>query len=215
MNVKKLWRYTPATGPVLSLLLIGIVLLSALLYYRAVKIQRFLEPALALSQPRNEFAKNINMQVQKEFGPNPVLGLKIKSSSMLVDSSLLFTRAGNAKVTAREDIQKLSRILLALMRDEHTRSEISLVMIIGRYPFYGVTAATAMERLKALQFIGLIEDSLFQAEPELGSIYAPYFTVSAIPTPPDTFHGATIEFRIVPSEFLHIEVLDKLEKYSY
>jgi hypothetical protein len=215
MKVQTPWRYMPASGPVLSLLLIGIVLLSALLYYRAVKIQRFLEPALALSQPRNAFAKNINMIVQKEFGPQPPLGIKVKSSSILMDSSLLFSREGKVKATADEDIRKLSRVLLALMRDEHTRSEISLVMIIGRYPSFGVTSQTALERIKALQFSGLIEDALFQAGPELGSLYAPYFTVSAIPTAPDSFHGATIEFRIIPSEFLHVEVLDKLEKYSY
>ena len=68
MNRRSLWKYVPPAGPVLSLLLIGLVVLSALLYYRAVKIQRFLEPALALSQPRNEFTKNISQNFQREIG---------------------------------------------------------------------------------------------------------------------------------------------------
>ncbi len=91
MNARSLWKLVPPAGPVLSLLLVGLVLLSALLYYRAVKIQRFLEPALALSQPRNEFAKNIKSIYQKEFGTKPVTGLRIKASSILMDRSFLFT----------------------------------------------------------------------------------------------------------------------------
>src|SRR5512143_2212095 len=64
MKGGSLWKYAPPPGPVISLLLIGLVLLSSLLYYRSVKIQRFLEPALALSQPRNEFAKHIRQIIQ-------------------------------------------------------------------------------------------------------------------------------------------------------
>lgn len=215
MKANTLWRFMPATGSVLSLLLIGIVLLSAFLYYRAVKIQRFLEPALALSQPRNEFAKNIKLIVQKEFGLHTPPGLKVKSSSILMETSLLFSRKGTPKATAHSDIRKLARVLITLMRDEHARSEISLIMIVGRYPSHGVTPVTAMERLKMLEFIGLIQDVLFQAEPDLSEKFAPYFAVSAVPTDSPTLRSNMVEFQIVPSEYLHVEVLDKLEKYSY
>jgi hypothetical protein len=215
MKVNTLWRFMPATGPVLSLLLIGVVLLSAFLYYRAVKIQRFLEPALALSQPRNEFTKNINSTVQKEFGLHPPPGLKVKSSSILMETSLLFSRKGTPKATARSDIRKLARVLLTLMRDDHVRSEISLIMIVGRYPSNGVTQATAMERLKILEFTGIIQDALFQAEPDLSKFFASYFAVSAVPADSPLVRGNVLEFRIVPSDYLHVEVLDKLEKYSY
>ncbi len=68
MSGRTLLKYIPPAGPILNLTLIGLVLLSALLYYRAIKIQRFLEPALAISQPRNEFAKNVRLRFQKEFG---------------------------------------------------------------------------------------------------------------------------------------------------
>lgn len=215
MNGKSLWKYVPPPGLILSLLLIGLVLLSALLYYRAVKIQRFLEPALALSQPRNEFTKSINSIFEKEFKTKSIKGLKIRSSSILMETSLLFSGEGVPKASARDDLQKLARIFLSLMKDDHTRSEISQVLIIGRYPSYGMTGTTIMERVKVQRMVGFIQDALFHLEPELGIRYAPYFSGAAQPTNPQEKKSEVVEFRIVPSEFLHIEVLEKLEKYAY
>jgi hypothetical protein len=215
MNVKALLKYVPPAGPILSLLLIGLVLLSALLYYRAVKIQRFLEPALALSQPRNEFTKGISSIFEKEFGAKSIKGLKVKTSSILMETSLLFSEDGTTKASAREDLQKFSRIFISLMKDDHMRSEISQVLIIGHYPSYGVTDATIVERMKVQQMVGFIQDALFHLEPELGIRYASYFASAAQPTSPDEKKNGVVEFRIVPSEFLHIEVLERLEKYAY
>ncbi len=214
MKSKSLWRYAPPAGPLLGLLLIGLVLLSALLYYRAVKIQRFLEPALALSQPRNEFAKNISAIFQKEFGTGAVEGLTVKSSSIVMDTAMLFNRDGSIKPSARSDFRKLSRIFLALLANEHTRSEISLILIIGRYAPFGSSPATGMERFRAQQLTGLIEDALFHVEPTLGRGYGAYFGVTALPMHQQAQSPSQVEFRIIPSEYLHIEVLEKLEKYS-
>jgi hypothetical protein len=213
MNGKSLWKYAPPPGPTLSLLLIGLVLLSALIYYRAVKIQRFLEPALALSQPRNEFAKNINLIFQKEFGKS-MRGLKIKSSSVLIETSLLFSEDGTMKPSAPDELQKLARVFLALMKDDHTRSEISLVLIIGRFPSYGARGVKVSEMMAAQRLVGSIQSGLFQLEPELGIRYSSYFASVTQPTDPHERNKYILELRIIPSEFLHIEVLEKLEKYS-
>jgi len=215
MKAKSLWKFVPPAGPIFSITLIGLVLLSGLLYYRAVKIQRFLEPALALSQPRNEFTKNINSIFEKEFGAKSIKGLKIRTSSILMEKSLLFSPNGAPKASAKDDLQKLARIFLSLMTDDHTRSEISQVLIIGRYPSYGVTRETILERSRVQRMIGFIQDALFQLEPGLGIRYATYFADAAQPTDPQEKKSEVVEFRIVPSEFLHIEVLEKLEKYSY
>ena len=214
MNVKSLWKYVPPAGPIFSIMLIGLVLLSALLYYRAIKIQRFLEPALALSQPRNEFTKSINSIFEKEFRAKSIKGLKMRTSSILMETSLLFSGDGALKASAQDDLHKLALIFLSLMKDDHTRSEISQVLIIGRYPSYGVTEATILERVKVQRMVGFIQDALFQLEPELGIRYAPYFVSAAQPTDPQEKKSEVVEFRIVPSEFLHIEVLEKLEKYA-
>ncbi len=215
MNDKSPWKYLPQPGPVLSLLLIGLILLSSLLYYRSVKIQRFLEPALALSQPRNAFSKNIKQIFQKEFGTKPVRGLRVKTSSILMERSLLFSHDGSLKVSARGDLQKLARVFLALMKDEHLRSEISLVLIIGRYPLPGEGGAKVAEGIQMARTVGFIQDALFKLEPELERGYSPYFAATVRSAEPHERRGGEVEFRIIPSDFLHVEVLEKLEKYSY
>jgi hypothetical protein len=61
---------------------------------------------------------------------------------------------------------------------------------------------------------GLLQDALFRAEPELAVRFSPYFICAAQPTNPHEGNSEIVEFRIVPSEYLHIKVLEKLEKYS-
>ncbi len=214
MNARSPWKFVPPAGPVLSLLLVGLVLLSTLLYYRAVRIQRFLEPALALSQPRNEFAKNIKSIFQKEFGTKPVKGIRIKASSILMERSFLFPQGGVLNPSAEADLKKLARIFLTLMKDDHARSEISLILIIGHYPSFGATGADAAARLNVQRMAGFIQDVLFRAQPELGIRYSPYFASVARATTPHEGDLSVVEFRIISSEYLHIEVLEKLEKYA-
>jgi hypothetical protein len=215
MNDRSLWKYLPPYGPVLSFLLIGLVLLSGLLYYRAIRIQRFLEPALALSRPQNEFTKSISRIFQKEYGTEPVRGLRVKSSAILVEKSLLFAANGSLKASAQVHVQKLSRIFLSLMEDSHTRSDISLVLIIGRYPSGGASKRNAVERQKVQRMVGSIQDALFYTAPALGIRYSTYFVAAAQPTNPHEESGEALEFRIIPSEFLHVEMLEKLNKYAF
>jgi len=215
MNNRSPWKYVPPAGPVLSLLLIGLVLLSALLYYRAVKIQRYLEPALAISQPRNEFSKNITGGVQREFGEKPINGIVVKTSSILVQQSLIFSANGTVSPSGRIIIKKLARIFVSFMRNDHMRSEINLVLVEARFPPLGTPKSINKARVKVQNLVGRVQDALFQAEPELGNIYGPYFVAAAQPAP---LHGGgsdVLEFRIISSELLHIEVLQKLMKYAF
>jgi hypothetical protein len=215
MNGKSLWKYAPPAGPVLSLLLIGLVLLSALLYYRAVKIQRFLEPALALSQPRNEFSKSIKLIFQNEFGAESVKGLTVRASTILMEKSFLFSGDGALKASAQADLKRLARIFFLLMDNEQTRSDISLVLIISRFPSSGTWITYATDRIQAQRMAGFIQDALFFAEPQLGLRYGTYFVAAAQPTNPLEGTREIIELRIIPSELLHIKVLEKLEKYAF
>jgi hypothetical protein len=215
MSGRPLWRYLPPPGPILSLALIGLVLLSGLLYYRAVKIQRFLEPALALSQPRNEFAKDISQTVEKEFGAKSAAGIKVKTSAILVEKSRLFSGDGTLRPTAQADLKKLARVCLSLMKDDDTRSNISVVLITARVPLHETRTVFIHEMIKAQQVVGFIQDSLFQAEPELRNRYASFFAGTVQPVSPREGTQDLIELRIIPSEFLHIKVLEKLEKYAF
>jgi hypothetical protein len=214
MKAKSLWRYAPPVGPVLSILLVGLVLLSALLYYRAVKIQRFLEPALALSQPRNEFSKNIKQTFRKEFGSDEVQGIGVKSSSIFLDKAVLFNQNGSLKDSAKNDLHKLANVLLSLVKNDATRGDISLVLIIAHYPSMGPPDMAAAHRLNAQLVTGYIQDVMAASEPELRIYYPVYFASAVQPSPSPEKIIDIVEFRFVPSEFLHIKVLDALEKYA-
>jgi hypothetical protein len=215
MKSSTIWKYVPSVGPVISLLLIGLVLLSALIYYRAVKIQRFLEPALAISQPRNEFSKNIKTIFQKEFGEEPIQGLRVKGGSILMERSFLFSGDDVLNASAQADLKKLARIFKRLMDDEQSRSDISLVLIIGRFSAGGTWMTYATERIHAQRLVGFVQDALFYAEPQLGLRHGTFFVAAAQPTGPNDGNRDLIEIRIIPSELLHIKVLEKLQKYAF
>ena len=215
MNRRSLWKYVPPAGPVLSLLLIGLVVLSALLYYKAVKIQRFLEPVLALSQPRNEFTRNISLNFQQEFGAQQVEGLRARTSSIIIDRPLLFSAGGVLKPSSKLIIKKLSRLFLSLLADTRTRNNISIVLVTFHYPADGPQPATAVARTQAQQMIGALQDSLYEAEPELEQKFKTFFAATVHPEHLRRGEDGVIELRIIPSELLHIEVLQKLVKYAH
>jgi hypothetical protein len=215
MTPRTVWKYVPPAGPVLSLLLIGLVVLSALLYYRAVKIQRFLEPVLALSQPRNEFTRSIILNFQQEFGAQRVAGIQARTSSILIDRRLLFSTDGSRKPSSNIIIRKLSRLFLSLLEDARTRSNISLVLVSFHYPADGPKHATSAARARAQQMVGILQDSLYEAEPELEAKFKAYFAATVQPEHLRRGESEVIELRIIPSELLHIEVLQKLVKYAH
>jgi hypothetical protein len=62
--------------------------------------------------------------------------------------------------------------------------------------------------------VGFIQDALFLEVPELGRRYASYFISATGPLDAHEKASDVVDFIIVPSESLHIEVLDKLEKYA-
>lgn len=210
---RKFWGLLPPVGPVLSIILVGLVLLSGLLYYRAVKIQRFLEPALAFSQPRNEYSKRIGGLFRQEFGSKTPNGLGYSMGVIHLRPALLFSRNGSLSPEGQTILRKLGRIFITLMRDDQSRSEISLVLISARIPLSGPLHATGAGSHMIAEFV---QDGLFRAEPELALRYSSFFATATQPL--DLHEGNTgmdVDIRIIPSEFLHIKVLEKLEKYSY
>jgi len=209
---RSLWSYIPP-GPLLNVLLVGLVLLSGLLYYRAVKIQRFLEPALALSQPRNDFSRAIAQIVEKEFGKGPFRGLEVRTNSLIVDEALLVSSDNKLHAEGRTVLQKLSRVFLTLLDDKGTRADISLVLISAGYS-PGSSVSDAGKRLKVQHMLGNVLDVLFLEEPLLKAHYQSFFATAPRPAPPRNGRQSLIEFRIIPSEMLHMEVLQRLQKYA-
>jgi len=58
-------------------------------------------------------------------------------------------------------------------------------------------------------------NSLFFVEPGLEKNYGRYFAAIALPASSTLKGPPPLEFRLIPTERLHIEVLQRLEKYSY
>jgi len=201
-------------GPILSMTLIGLLLLSALLYYRAIKIQRFLEPALAVSEPRIKFNKDINNLLVKEFGTTST-GIKFRRGSVLVDQSFLFSTAHQMDGSHPLILKKLGRFFLSVLGDQYLRDRISLVLVSTNLPFTGDPRLNKELRFQVGERTALILNSLYAAEPELEQKFGKYFAVTAIPVDASGGETNSIEFRLIPTERLHIEVLERLEKYSY
>jgi hypothetical protein len=213
MTGRNLWGLLPPVGPVLSIILVGLVLLSGLLYYRAVKIQRFIEPALAFSQPRNEYSKRIRGLFRKEFGDKTSKGLDYNMGVIHLRPALLFSPDGSFSPEGQTIMKKLGRIFITLMQDDQARSEISIVLISARIPLTGPLHATSA---RSHMIAGFVQDGLFRAEPELARRYSAFFATATQPL--DLHEGNAnmdVDIRIIPSEFLHIKMLEKLEKYSY
>ncbi len=210
-------KFVPSLGPLFSLTLIGLLLLSALIYYRAVKIQRFLEPALAISEPRMKFNQDIKDLLSREFSPKEMKGIKFRAGTITVDESLIFERShSQARPTGPEVLKKLSRVFAAALDDPEIRENISLIQITARFPLAKDMIMNRQARFAVQDSATLILNSIFSAEPRLETSFARFFAATAIATPfPPKEGGVIIEFRIIPTERLHIEVLDRLEQYAY
>lgn len=214
MRGESLKRIFQMPGPLLSLTLIGILLLSAVLYYRAVKIQRFLEPALAISTPRFLFAKNVNLILAKEFGSVQMTGVRLTTNAIFVEKSLILS-GGYRQGSEPPALQKLGRVFLSVLSDRNIRDHIDFILIRVRYPESAGEASDEAKRKDAQQKADLILQTLFRGTPALAKEYGPLFSATSIPGSSSEDDAAWIEFRFMPSELLHIEALQSLKKYVH
>jgi hypothetical protein len=215
MTKASIKKFILPPGPILSLTLIGLVILGALLYYQAVKIQRFLEPALAVSQPKMRFTQNITNLLSKEFGEKEIRGVKFRAGSILVERTSFMQGGHYTKGFEPEILTKLSHVFLSALANEDLREHISLVMVGIRFPLGPSAELNRMLSLQTQQQAWLLLNSLYAVEPRLESEYGTYFVAAALPVKGAIQENDWIEFRIVPSDRLHIEVLQKFEKYMW
>jgi hypothetical protein len=207
-------KFIMPPGPILSMTLIGLLLLSALLYYRAIKIQRFLEPALAVSEPRIKFNQEINNLLMKEFG-TAGKWIKFRRGSVLIDQSFLFATAHQLDGSQPLILKKLGRFFLSVLGDKYLRERISLILVSTNLPFTADTKLNKQLRFQVGQRTAMVLNSVYAVEPELERKFGKYFAVTAIPVNASGGETNSIEFRLIPTERLHVEVLERLEKYSY
>lgn len=214
MGLSRLTKYVLPPGPVLSLTLIGVMVLSALLYYRAVKIQRFLEPALALSQPRNQLSESFNVLLRREFGAAAsIQGMSFGMGAVIAEAALLIDEKGALKESAGDVLLRLNRIFYKALQDEHTRSHIAVVLVGADYRVGPDGGENKEARQRAQRRAELAMDRMLSADPRLINEFGSFFIAAAIPTERKTPQADRLEFRIIPSEMLHVEVLLRLNKY--
>ncbi len=200
--------------PLLSLALIGILLLSAVLYYRSVKIQRFLEPALAITTPRIEFSGNIKRLLIKEFGPGEIQGIRFTANSIFVERSLL--AAGiHGKDSGSTPLYKLSRVLLSVLKDPDMKEYVDFVLVSLKSPVPPSGAVPGRgEKFKMQERAELILNSLYKMAPELEKSFRSSFAATVISGDFSKEESEWVEFRFIQTEMLHMEVLQSLKKYT-
>ncbi len=204
---RKLFQFS---GPLLSLTLIGVLLLSAVLYYRAVKIQRFLEPALAISTPRIMFARNIRQLLSKEFGSEQIPGIRVTTTSLFVQSSLF---PGAGKPEHPEITGRLGRLFVSVLNEPDMSNYVDFILISAKFTADADSVSNERKRAEAQSRAVAVLNSLLAASPELNKKYAIFFSAAAVPVDTGGKDAGWIEFRFLPSEQLHIEVLKSLQKY--
>jgi hypothetical protein len=212
MRIDFIKKFILPPGPVLSLTLIGLLLLGTILYYRAIRIQRFLEPAVAISQARIEFTQHIKNLFLKEFGAEAVKGVRFTSNSILVDKSLVYVDAHHME--GSEVLKRLGRVFLSALKDDHIRAHTELIIVGTRLPISQDLKLNKERRHDMLYSSELVLNALYKAEPALERNYSAYFAITVFQVDGTEKETNWIEFRIIPTEQLHIEVLRRLGKYA-
>lgn len=213
MKFDRFKKFILPSGPILVLILIGLMFLSALLYYKAVRAQRYLEPSLSIAQPRIDFIQDISRLLVKEFGTEKINGIILASNSIFVDGSLIFSDPVHRKAIDGMFLKKLSQVFLSMLQDQDMRSQFDLVLVSTRLKVSPSMDVTAKKRTERQQIAESILNSLYKVEPGLLKYYGT-FTATTIPIPPNQKDN-WVEFRIVPSEHLHIELMKSLNKYFF
>jgi len=183
-----------------------------LLYDRAVRVQRFLEPALAISQPRIAFSDGMFRLMRTEFGPGGMAGIVISGDHISVRKDLLFSDfhgSGQADV-----LMKLGHVFHAMLEEPAMKPNIDVILIGAKAEVTDDPRKNIVIRELTQRTAASVLTALFQSDPALERDHANYFSSIAISVREGQNDTDWIEFYIVPSETLHIEVLQKLKKYA-
>ncbi|MGW8272393.1 MAG: hypothetical protein ACWGN7_03275 [Thermodesulfovibrionales bacterium] len=210
----RILRYALPPGPILILTLLGVLMLSALLYYRSVKIQRFLEPALALSEPRVDFSATVQDYLRKEFSDDELKSIRFEWGSILVDESLIFNERQKISLKALFTLRKIGEVFRHVLHDSRTKAYIDLIVVADDFPLLPDNDSTERARMEAHYKADLVLDTLLMVNPSLKQDFMHYFASAALPAQSAVSSRPGIEFRFISSEQIHIQALQSLRKYA-
>ncbi len=196
---------------VVGLTLIGSILVGAVLYSNSIRFQRFIEPVIAVLQPRGEFSSRFKQLILEEFEVLKADEIVLHGNILRVRRSFL-TDEGSHRSGFR-NFERLGRVFLGLMEDKWMRANTDFIMVSLQAPYLLDEEGNRKIRQATARDAELVLVTVLNATPELRAKYAPLFTSSVISSPPGTQLGEWVTFHIMPSERFHEEVLKRLEKY--
>jgi hypothetical protein len=211
MDIETIRKYLLPPGVVLSITLIGLVLLGAVLYSKADRAQRFLEPTLAISRPRTQFTARFSEILGKELPPRAHSQIVVERNSIKVRKDLLFPKSFHSQEAPL--LRSIGRVFLTVMEDPQMSPYVDFIMVLTRFPGQKDHALNVENRSKGSEDAGHILSAMFAVTPELEENHSEHFASSSIADPFSEEAGDMVEFHIIPSERVHIDLLIKLQKY--
>jgi hypothetical protein len=129
-----------------------------------------------------------------------------------VESSLL--SSGLHRPEELPVLKKLARVFISALRDPEMSPHIDLILVSATVPQSGDMEMNRMRRREMRDKAGLVLNSLYREEPELESDFSTRFAATVKTSEVPEGMGEWVEFRIVHSQMLHIEVLKRFQKYA-
>lgn len=197
------------TEPLVFALLIGLLLGGSVLYYRAVRFQRFVEPTLAMLQPRITFADNIRRMLLSELDSKTLEGMELIGTTIRVRNSLIADSNAQSSI-----LRRLGHVFDKMLRDPSMKSNIQMILIKAYAPVGDSVHINLMNRVARQERAYMVLEGMFRVTPELEKEFPNYFSATAVSSFKQTAEQEWVEFDIIPSERIHIEVLQRLEKYA-
>jgi len=211
MNDKEKTLKLISVEPIIMLTLIGLMLTGALLYYRAVNLQRFLEPALAVLEPRTRLASRLGHLASEEFGVDYASKVVVRSSRIMVHKSLFSSNEYHIMPLV---ISPLTRVMHRMFEDPWMAANVELIMVKTSVPL-SISPEDRKEALARMrQQSETVLNAILGTDPYLASGYSDKFAATAVFSRSNDSADWVI-MDIIPSERLHIEVLERLGKYAH
>jgi hypothetical protein len=204
-------KLLPPVGPLAVIAVVGLLVLGALLYTKAVRAQRFLEPVLAVTEPVTTFSRNLQSLFLSEFGGRPPQGVRLIGDSIFVESSLL--SSGIHHADELPVLGRIGRIFQSILGDADLRPSVEVILVSATVPLHADTETMRKRRSQMADWAGLSLNSLYREAPELERSFSTFFASAVTTAEIEEDRANWIEFRIIPSHLLHIEVLQRLEKH--
>jgi hypothetical protein len=211
MGKKENVRNIIPAEPVVILALIGLMLIGAILYYRSVNLQRFLEPSLAVLEPRTMLSSRLKDLTNEELGPEYSPGIIVLSTGLMIHKSLLLSPEYHKPSIIT---QRLANMLNRLFEDPWMAGNVEMIMVKTSAPVDLPLEQREKVKHNMQQQSESVLESILGTSPALAEKHSDKFAATAVLSR-NTKNYDWVMLDIIPSERLHIEVLERLGKYAH